>query len=259
MLVLFLFVIITLFFVVGSQTQDSPKNQACLSLTFDDGIKNQYNIVYPMLVNYNFQATFFIISNLSIFENKELMTFEEIQEIQNNGFEIGSHSLTHPFLTKIIAADSEAEIISSKQSLESRGINITSFAFPYSNYNPDLLRFASLHYRLVRDNYNINSGGFLQNSIPVYTKSYIDEICQKIKEAKEKNLWLILVLHDVSNSPTYWGLKLDDFVKLLDCAQESGIKVSSLRECEDASGSFNTIKFFPDLVRVFVEHKEIGF
>lgn len=65
-------------------------------LTFDDSAKSHYTIVRPLLLKYNFGATFFITEGFDFRDNKrDYMTWEEIAELHRDGFEIGNHTRDH--------------------------------------------------------------------------------------------------------------------------------------------------------------------
>lgn len=61
------------------------------------------------------------------------VTWEQLKEMQNNGVEIGSHTLNHPILSKILIEDLNTEIGISKQRIEEKlNCNISSFCYPNS-------------------------------------------------------------------------------------------------------------------------------
>lgn len=257
------FIILSFLIVVGyifSQETPSNLNQVgCLSLTFDDGLKNHYDVVYPMLKGRGFNASFFVIANMETHESEEIMSFDNLLEMQENGFEIGSHSISHPYFTKLSESEAENELKNSKEILEKGGLEINSFAFPYMDYNEKLLRNANSYYLSVRDNYNFNHGGYLYNVISADREQDIDELCKRIVNAKEKNKWLILVMHKVSENPGRWDISSSDFNKLLDCAEESGIIVSGLRGCEEKTTGFASLRMPDSFYKLFYKSHKIGY
>lgn len=65
-------------------------------LTFDDGCKSQATFVSPLLKHFGFGATFYITEGLNFLKDKErYMTWEEVRELHENGFEIGNHTRHH--------------------------------------------------------------------------------------------------------------------------------------------------------------------
>ena len=70
-------------------------------LTFDDSARSHYTIVRPLLKQYEFGATFFITEGFDFKVNKkDYMTWEQIRELHEDGFEIGNHTLDHLGITE---------------------------------------------------------------------------------------------------------------------------------------------------------------
>lgn len=65
-------------------------------LTFDDSVKSHHAVVRPILKKYGFGATFFITEGFDFPTNKtDYMTWEEIADLNADGFEIGNHTRDH--------------------------------------------------------------------------------------------------------------------------------------------------------------------
>src|SRR5437899_3518051 len=77
---------------------------------------------------------------------ERLMDAAQIREWLAAGHEIGAHTLTHPFLTKISLERAREEISASKKKLEDCfGQPIRHFCYPYGDWNAavcDLVRAA---------------------------------------------------------------------------------------------------------------------
>ncbi len=109
-----------------------------LIITFDDGWRNQYSNAFPVLKEYNFPATFFIVIEQT--GGNLFVSWSEIIEMVNSGMEIGSHTLTHPNLTTISGARLQRELEESKLILESKlGKDILSFSYPYGAFDARVL------------------------------------------------------------------------------------------------------------------------
>lgn len=123
-------------------------------LTFDDGWKSVKNVL-PVLNEYGFKASFFIITDRGI--GGEHLEWEDIIEISKNpNFEIGSHSATHPadgsnnLITWLQGGtsgkdgqDVRTEIETSKKTLEEKlQKNIKYLAWPAGWYNENLIQIA---------------------------------------------------------------------------------------------------------------------
>jgi peptidoglycan/xylan/chitin deacetylase (PgdA/CDA1 family) len=65
-----------------------------------------------------------------------LMSWQQIRELGAQGHEIGSHSLTHPLLTELDAAQLEREVARSRSQLaEATGCEVASFCYPNGSYD----------------------------------------------------------------------------------------------------------------------------
>jgi len=72
------------------------KSDGLVVLTFDDGNKSDIDFVAPILKSLQFGATFFITEGLNFLTNKDhYMTWSEVQELYDLGFEIGNHTRYH--------------------------------------------------------------------------------------------------------------------------------------------------------------------
>ena len=98
-------------------------------LTFDDGYKSDYEKVVPLLKKYNVNALFFIIP--SYLGKKNYLSANQLQHINEMGFTIGSHSLTHPDFSNLNTKEVRNEMRNSKSELENLlNLKIQHFAFP---------------------------------------------------------------------------------------------------------------------------------
>ena len=63
-------------------------------LTLDDAVKSHRTFVAPLLKEMGFRATFFV-SHRWMGDQENFMTWQEIAELHQMGFEIGNHTWTH--------------------------------------------------------------------------------------------------------------------------------------------------------------------
>jgi peptidoglycan/xylan/chitin deacetylase (PgdA/CDA1 family) len=114
-------------------------------LTFDDGYKDNYDNVLPILSDLGFTATIYLTINFiesGIIpwhqqpEAAAALNWPQIREMMCHGLRFGSHTLSHPHLTKISEAEARREITESKDYLEQKlGIKVRSLAYPYGSFN----------------------------------------------------------------------------------------------------------------------------
>lgn len=113
-----------------------PRNTICV--TFDDGKINNYNTAYPILKKYNIPADIFI--TVDHVGKSGYMDWPQIQEMYKSKINIGSHSLTHPFLQFMEDKDAmRKEIRDSKNIIESKlKEKIYIFAYPLGGFNGEV-------------------------------------------------------------------------------------------------------------------------
>lgn len=116
-------------------------NMICI--TFDDAYSDVYQYAYPVMEKYGFKGTVFVLADY-INTNKifpwdsrdhgiaQSMNEEEIKQLINANWEIGSHSLSHPMLPLIKNEEQlKGEILSSKKKLEKIfNKDINTFCYP---------------------------------------------------------------------------------------------------------------------------------
>lgn len=117
---------------------DIIRNKSVI-LTFDDGHVSSYEYALPLLREFNFQATFFLVAQF--IGRKNYLTIEQIQEMQEAGMRFESHSLTHPYLLSLDKGAMAYEVSESKAVIESIvKQTVNHFCIPYGFYNKELFK-----------------------------------------------------------------------------------------------------------------------
>ena len=107
-----------------------------VSLTFDDGIENQYTLgVLHALQPHHLNGTFYNISGLNNVDPQH-MTWAELTAVNEAGNEIGGHTVDHVNLkTDPDNAHKTYEVCQDRQNLLDHGFYPTSFAYPEGAYD----------------------------------------------------------------------------------------------------------------------------
>jgi peptidoglycan/xylan/chitin deacetylase (PgdA/CDA1 family) len=111
-------------------------------ITFDDGYKDFIIHAWPILQQYNFTATVFLVTELIGCESNwekqagqssaELLSWDDIRCLYRLGCTFGSHTLSHPNLTLLDSKQAIDEIGQSKLIIEDHlGIPIDLFSYPF--------------------------------------------------------------------------------------------------------------------------------
>lgn len=107
-------------------------------LTFDDGYLTFYTKVWPVLKQYNYSATVFVITGFVGYYSN-YANWEQLKELNANGMEIGCHTMTHPSLTTLNTAGLQQQINGSRAVLQQNGIIADAFCYPSGQYNQNTI------------------------------------------------------------------------------------------------------------------------
>ncbi len=114
---------------VGKWLRIKGEYKRPIVLTFDDGHISHFEYAAPCLRQNKLKAVFFVSAGWVGKENQ--MNWEHLRELVRQGFEIGSHGLTHIPLTKLSNEALASELCDSKKTLEDRlGIQVKGFSVP---------------------------------------------------------------------------------------------------------------------------------
>ncbi|WP_320950001.1 polysaccharide deacetylase family protein [Fusobacterium sp.] len=140
------------------------KGKKYIILTFDDGYKDNYDLAFPILKEFNFKATIFLMGSLTYNEwdvkaggerKFSLMSVEMIKEMQDYGIEFGAHTFNHPKLNTLSNEEIEHQIVDVKKPLEEKiGKEIITFAYPYgilNDYAKEMAKKAGYIFALATD------------------------------------------------------------------------------------------------------------
>lgn len=114
--------------------------------TFDDSYLSVGTRALPVLQKYGVTGTLFVVASAigktNLWDQRigdrteALLDRVQLKELAASGFEIASHTLTHPWLTKLSDSELKAEVQDSKHQLEDLfGFPIVGFSYPYGDYD----------------------------------------------------------------------------------------------------------------------------
>ncbi len=119
-----------------------------VAITFDDGYKDNYTYVFPVLKKYQLPATIFIIVQEVGRSQDDRLNWSQIQEMQDSGLvRIGSHSIGPDPLYKMkTEVELRRQIFDSKKILEKKlGSEVLVFSYPegmFDQHMKELVREA---------------------------------------------------------------------------------------------------------------------
>lgn len=191
---------------------------ALVSITFDDGLRCQFDRALPVLERCGLPATFFLIANRGHTHEpwydghnwpKIDWRDDDIVLLRNliqNGHEIGSHSLTHD--PRKMPAQPAAEAFESKRLLEAwLGTRVSSFCYPHYNSHAYLAR------AVRKAGYAQARGGAESSYYTIPTDAKLDRFnvdSRPVSNAENVNQWIrpgcwhVLTYHGIGGPGDGW-------------------------------------------------------
>ena len=148
-----------------------PSKPVCI--TFDDGYLDSYTIVYPMMKEFGYPWTLFLITD-DVGKSYNRMTWEQLKEMADSGaVTIANHTLSHPKLHNLpTRAEKENEIIGANKALKYHlGIDNLWFAYPYGDYDVeviDICKKAGIKLAVTTDAGRVHVGSYPYDLKRVY-------------------------------------------------------------------------------------------
>ncbi len=164
---------------IGDITNNDNPSDKDIPIAFDDGYENVYKYALPVLKQYNFKATIFLISdyinryNTWDFHMKgrfKHLNIDQIKELADYGCEFGSHTQTHPNLLKLNDDQLLTELDQSKQKLEELlDTRVDLLSIPFGQCSEKVITAAKrCDYRNIVILWNSHSNGDLRALIKAH-------------------------------------------------------------------------------------------
>ncbi len=113
-------------------------------ITFDDGFHDCVDYAVPLLRAHGFAAVFYLVTELVgktsrwLIQERgielPLMDWQAARQLEQMGFQCGSHTLSHPHLAELDRERCRIELVESRRCLEDKlGHTVKHFAYPHGS------------------------------------------------------------------------------------------------------------------------------
>jgi peptidoglycan/xylan/chitin deacetylase (PgdA/CDA1 family) len=110
-------------------------------ITFDDGCETDLIAAAPVLREFGFNATFYLTAGF--LGTPGHLNASQVRDLDTQGFQIGCHSMTHPYLPDLTEPELKREVVDAKLQIEAIiGHPIEHFSCPGGRYDQRTLQMA---------------------------------------------------------------------------------------------------------------------
>ncbi len=231
--------------VASSYIGPMPIVHGAVALTFDDDDQSQYDYAFPIMQAHGMVGTFYVITSaISDFsyDSRDYMSLAELHALQNSGNEIGSHTVTHPYLTSLTDQQINYECNVSQQILRANGFTANNFAYPYGDTDPHVDSIVSQYYSSARQAYGL----YNENPVMTFPISYfslpddsdgngnnstLPSIENIVDQVYASNSFAIIVIHQVfPNITAPETISTQDLSSFLDYVASKGVATLTINQ-----------------------------
>lgn len=183
-----------------------PLKRPLVSITFDDIWKTVVTEGLKPLDARGWKGSFYVTRRFAeLASNPEYAKTKDIQQLIQQGHEVGSHSDVHPLMSTLDVDDVYHELENSYHYLEGLGQTPEGIAYPFGDFSAAVERQTQRFYGYARTSLvGLNDKSlnrFRLRIVPVTQTSTTAELKQWVDFAKASQTWLIFLFHDLSNTP----------------------------------------------------------
>lgn len=121
----------------------APLPERPVVISFDDGDITVYQNAFPIMKEFGYVGINYLVGNR--LGSEGFLSIDQIKEMTDAGWEVGSHSMTHVDLTQ--SGELVWELTQSRTNLENKlGVKVDTFAYPFGFFTADIINEVSKIY-----------------------------------------------------------------------------------------------------------------
>lgn len=213
-----------------------PLSKPFISIAFDDIYASAANEGASELEKRGFRGSFYIVKNFTENTNNKYADTDMINSLIKSGHEIGSHSESHKFLSKLNSEDVEKDFKENISFLSTLGVKDVGMAYPYGDFSEIVENQSKKVHQYTRTSlFGLNDKSLDVNRlkiIPITSESNTEKLKQIIDDTERNSVWCILLFHDLgedTNSDIY-RTSLSQYIEILNYIKEKNITTLPVQE-----------------------------
>jgi len=168
-----------------------------VSFVFDDDNDTDYLVGKEIFASHGVVASSAITSGF--LNTADHMTTAQAIALQDAGWEIMGHTVSHPNLRSLSLSEIEVELSRSKSELQRNGLSINNLVYPYNKNDEAVRTVAAKYYRSGRGGTNSFNSSDLE---PFFIKSFsmkhdIRRMNALVDTAYKDKKWLVFYQHEI--------------------------------------------------------------
>ena len=211
-----------------------------ITFHFDDCFITQYEQAFPVFQKAGAVGCLVVAAG----EGRHAMTFDQMMEMQNAGWEIICHTFNHVRMAvEPLSADvADYEVVQSKHFLEHKGFRVRQFVTPYSGCHADTLPLLRAHYDAAFTVYKNSNAQPIEELViqrpvqryrlnrAVMSGHTLEELKAFVDYVAEHDDWLIFYEHELGVGKNITAEILEGVVRY---CQEKGVEILTSSEALD--------------------------
>jgi peptidoglycan/xylan/chitin deacetylase (PgdA/CDA1 family) len=209
-------------------------HEPLFSFTFDDFPKTALTCGGSILSRNGLQGTFYASLGLmgTVAPTGEIFVADDLRSLSEQGHELGCHTFTHPDTWETVPEQFEQSVLANARALDRLrpGWRFSSFSYPISGPRRQTKRDIGRLFGSCRGGGQVINAGVADLNL---LKSFFLEKVRDdesrlravIEENRRRTGWLVFSTHDVSETPTPYGVTPELFEAVVRWCTEAGGRV----------------------------------
>ncbi len=215
-----------------------------VTFSFDDCPVSAVTVGAALLEQRDLRGSFYLCGGLAdkAWENGPQFSADHVRALVKQGHEIGCHTHNHVSCNRASATELIREIAANQSFFDTilGDYPLTTFAYPYGRVGLRSKFLMQQRFAACRGvDRGINAGfadlGLLKSVALPRAATKATEVARAtiepwLQRARERNSWLILATHDVTDVPSLYGCTPETLAATIDAVLEAGFEVLPMKE-----------------------------